>query len=101
MLLFIILQMIVSDWIRTLSESDVITLLESESNIAVKFHVIILNKTKYGLTNKLLGIDNQQIKTASSVKLLGIQLDNKLNFNYHISNICTSVVSQSNALIRI
>lgn len=42
----------ISDWIRTLSESDVITLLESESNIAVKFHVIILNKTKYGLTNK-------------------------------------------------
>ena len=52
MLLFIILQMILSDWIRTLSESDVITLLESEINIAVKFQVIVLNKTKYGLTNK-------------------------------------------------
>ena len=36
-----------------------------------------------------------------SVKLLGLQLDNKLNFNLHISNICKSAANQLNALIRL
>ena len=34
-----------------------------------------------------------------SVKLLGLQLDNKLNFNLHISNICKSAANQLNALV--
>lgn len=103
MLLLIILQMVICNWIKTLP--DVITLLESTSNIAVnwftnnkmvvnpeKFQANILNKTESGLTSKSLGIGNQQMKTASSVKLLGIQLDDKVNFIYRISNICRSCV---------
>ena len=35
------------------------------------------------------------------VELLGIQLDNKLNFSLHISNICKSAASQLNALLRL
>ena len=105
MLMLIILQMVICNWIKTLP--DVITLLESKSNIAVnwftnnkmvvnpeKFQANILNKTESGLTSKSLVIDNQQMKTASSVKLLGIQLDDKVNFIYHISNICRSGVNQ-------
>ena len=103
MLLLIILQMAICNWIKTLP--DVITLLEPKSNIAVnwftnnkmvvnpkKFQANILNKTESGLTSKSLGIGNQQMKTASSVKLLGIQLDDKVNFIYRISNICRSGV---------
>ena len=37
----------------------------------------------------------------SSVKLLGLQLDDKLNFNLHISHICKSAANQLNALIRL
>ena len=35
----------------------------------------------------------------TSVELLGIQLDDKLNFSPHISNICKSVTNQLNVLI--
>ena len=35
------------------------------------------------------------------MKLLGLQLDDKLNFNLHISNICKSAANQLNALIRL
>ena len=36
-------------------------------------------------------IDNKQMKTVPSVERLGIQLDDKLNFSPHLSNICKSV----------
>ena len=41
------------------------------------------------------------IKLVSSVELLGIQIDDKLNFNLHISKICKSAANQLNALIRL
>ena len=46
-------------------------------------------------------VDNQVIKSVSSVELLGIQIDDKLNFNLHISKICKSAANQLNALIRL
>ena len=53
------------------------------------------------LTNANFQVDNQVIKSVSSVELLGIQIDDKLNFNLHISKICKSVANQLNALIRL
>ena len=101
-----------SAWGETVSK--VIDTLESESNIAIdwftknemvinpdKFQAIILDKKKSNLTNISLTIDNQTIKSVASVELLGINLDDKLNFNLHISNICMSVANQLNALIRL
>ena len=41
------------------------------------------------------------MKTVPSVELLGIQLDDKLNFSPHLSNICKSAANQLNALIRL
>ena len=99
-------------WGETLSK--LIGTLESESNIAIdwftknemiinpdKFQAIILDKKKSNLTNIPLTIDNQTIKSVPSVELLGVHLDDKLNFNLHISNICRSAVNQLNALIRL
>ena len=37
----------------------------------------------------------------SSIELLGIQIDDKLNFNLHTNNICRSAANQLNALIRL
>ena len=94
--------------------SKLIGTLESESIIAIdwftkndmiinpeKFQTIILDKKKSNLTNILLTIDNQTIKSVPAVELLGIHLDDKLNFNLHISNICRSAANQLNALIRL
>ena len=88
--------------------------LESESNIAIdwfrknemiinpdKFQAIILDKKKSNLTNIPLTIDNQTIKSVPSVELIGVHLDDKLNFNLDISNICRSAANQLNALIRL
>ena len=40
-------------------------------------------------------------KSVSSVELLGIQIDGKLNFNLHISQICKFAANQLNALTRL
>ena len=101
-----------SAWGETVSK--LIDTLESECNIAIdwftknemiinpdKFQAIILDKKKSNLTNIPLTVDNQTIKSVPSVELLGIHLDDKLNFNLHISNICRSAANQLNALIRL
>ena len=46
-----------------------------------KFQVIIIDKKKGDHTNENEIIDNRQMKTVSSVELLGIQLDDNLNFS--------------------
>ena len=65
-----------------------------------KFQAIILNKkeseAKYRLT-----IDNNDIKSTKSVKLLGITIDDHLRFDQHISNLCTKASVQVNALDRL
>ena len=66
-----------------------------------KFQEIMLGKQKSDHTNQRIIVDNQQIKMASSVQILGIQIDDKLNFSLHISNICRYAANQLNALIRI
>ena len=89
-------------------------ILESEANITIswlkdnkmivnpdKFQFILLDKRKSDHTNEIINIDNQQLKAVSSVKLLGVTLDDKLNFNPHISNLCRSAANQLNALMRL
>ena len=66
-----------------------------------KFQAIVLNKKRSDLTNTNFQVDNQVIKSVSSVELLGIQIDDKLNFNLHISKICEFAANQLNALIRL
>ena len=53
------------------------------------------------MTAQCVAVDNQNIKVVSSVELLGIQVDDKLNFKLHINNICRSAANQLNALIRL
>ena len=46
-------------------------------------------------------VDNQKVKVVSSVKFLGLQLEDKLNFNLNMTNIYKSAAKQLNALIRL
>ena len=48
---------------------------------------IIINKKKQNQTAEYISIDQKNIKTSSSVKLLGVHIDDKLNFNLHITKI--------------
>ena len=45
-------------------------------------------------------IDQKNIKTSSSVKLLGVYIDDKLNFDLHITKICRSAANQLHVRIR-
>ena len=65
-----------------------------------KFQAIIFNKHKENYTNRTININQKEIKAVADVKLLGIEIDNKLNFKDHI-NICKSASNQLNALIRL
>ena len=90
---------------------NLISLLKSESKLAInwskdnnmivnpgKFQAMILNKRKGNHTDEIINIDQKEIKVVSRVKLLGIDIDNKLYFNHHIKNICKSASNQLNTL---
>ena len=62
---------------------------------------IVLNMKRSDLTNTNFQGDNQVTKSVSSVEFFGIQIDDRLNFNLHISKICKSAANQLNALIRL
>ena len=66
-----------------------------------KFQAIILDKHTGNHTNQIKKIDQKEVKAASKVKVLGIQLDDKLNFNCHLNNIYKPASNQLKTLIRL
>ena len=66
-----------------------------------KFQAIILDKQKHDYSNETIKFNNKTVETVSSVRLLGIQLYDKLNFSLHVSNICKSAARQLSALVRL
>ena len=64
-----------------------------------KFTSIVIHKSSQTCKPKQFLIENDIVEVTSSVKLLGMQIDNQLSFNLHISNICKST-KQLNALVR-
>ena len=57
--------------------------------------------SKKGLSKSELNINGIELTMESSIKLLGIEVDNKLNFEKHISNICQKASIQLNAICRL
>ena len=47
-----------------------------------------------------INIDNEIIKSSNDEKLLGINLNNRLSFDTHVTNICNLVSKKLNALAR-
>ena len=93
---------------------DLIKKLEHECEVALtwfrnnkmmvnpnKFQAILLNKSKSTHVKATMNIGNEKIESLSANKLLGIEIDDKLNFNNHINTICRSAANQLNALIRL
>ena len=86
-------------------------ILESESKKAIswfqfnkvivnpgKFQGIIIDKKKQNHIAEYISIDLKNIKTWPSVTLLGVHIDDKLNFDLHITKICRSAAKQLHAL---
>ena len=65
------------------------------------FQGIIIDKKKLNYAAEYISIDQKNMKTSSSVKLLGVHIDDKLNFNVHITKICRSEANQLHAPIRL
>ena len=72
----------------------------SMSANASKFQLMFLGK-KQGQHRLCLDINGQIIKPTTSVKLLGIAIDDKLNFDKHITELCKKATAKTNALRRI
>ena len=65
-----------------------------------KFQFMIISTNK-DHNNKSLRINDVEITPEPSVKLLGLEIDNKLNFEKHISNLCNKASNQLNAICRL
>ena len=90
-----------------------IDILEKESSVLIdwfKFNCMQANPDKFqaiAVGNKthaktpVFKIDSAEITCDEVVKLLGIDIDYQLNFNYHIKNICRKASQQLNVLKRI
>ena len=90
-----------------------ISTLESESNIAIKWfkendmivnpdklQAIVIKKDK-NMNEYKLRLGNVEISTKAKVELLGIQIDEKLNFDEHVSYLCKKASNQLNAISRL
>jgi len=93
--------------------NEVITVLQNESNILIdwfrinkmqanpdKFQAIAVGKKSFS-KNPIFKIGDSSITCDETVKLLGIDIDYKLNFEDHIGNICKKAGRQLNILKRI
>ena len=86
------------------SVTELKSILQSESEVIInwfKNNKIIVNPEQFQATILYKQKHDYSNETVSSVRLLGIQLYNKLNFSLHVSNICKSAVNKLSALIRL
>ena len=51
--------------------------------------------------NEVLNVNNLIIKICKEVEILGIKINNNLNFNNHIKSFCRKAGQKLNALLRI
>ena len=66
-----------------------------------KFKATVISKMKSDHIPSGFSIGNDSVTIEQSVRLLGIDLNNQLNFNLHIRKICKSAFNQLNALFRV
>ena len=67
-----------------------------------KFQAILLNKRNSDLyLTENITTDKENIKVVSNVKMLGVHIDSKLNFNLHINIICKSASNRLNTFVRL
>ena len=65
-----------------------------------EFHAIILNKIESNMSCTP-NIDENAIELTNTVKLLAVNIDHKLRFDFHISKLCSKAAVQLNNLSRL
>ena len=86
------------------SIQNLIKNLEKETNMIANpetFYCVIISKDISDTSGIDINITNKTIKLEEYVKLLGISIDNKLDFNLHIIELCKKASAQLNALYRL
>ena len=95
----------INDLKITLEEAAVEALKWLDANKMIanpdKFKAIILKKPSIKTDVINITVGNQEIKPASSVKLLGVDIDDKLNFRKHIQTLCRKAGAKLNAIKRL
>ena len=66
-----------------------------------KCHALLIRKDQTNTSGENFNIQGKIVKSEGTVKFLGIQLDYKLNFEHHISELCRKAASQLNVLKRL
>ena len=67
-----------------------------------KFQVLFLSRKKELITSDMsLNINSNNIFSSNGVKLLGIKIDSRRNFELHVSDLYKSAARQLNALLRL
>ena len=66
-----------------------------------KFQTIVVKKNAEMKDSYPLNINDLTINSENSVKFLGIEIDNRLSFKKHISNLCNKTSNQLNAIGKI
>ena len=80
---------------------DLVGILERETGVALswleqnemianpeKFQAILLRKNQTNTSGEEINTNGKAVKSEETVKLLGVTLDYKLDFDPHISNLC-------------
>ena len=93
---------------------DLIKILEEESNVSLdllesnemianpeKFNSLIVKKDRSDTSGVPIKLKDHNIQSKTNAKLLGIKLDNKLNFDPHIADLCKKAATQLNVLKRL
>ena len=93
------------DLVNTLEQETGVALSWLEKNEMIanpeKFHAILLRKNQTNTSGEPININGKMIKSEETVKLLGVTLDYRLDFDPHISNICKKAATQLNVLKRL
>ena len=66
-----------------------------------KFHALVVKKDQTNTSGIDLNFQGHSIKSEETVKLLGVTLDYKLNFDPRISNLCKKAAAELNVLKRL
>ena len=94
--------------------SNLIEVLEEEAGVALtslkqnqmiaypeKFHALLIKKDQTNTSGQNFNIQGKMFKSEETVKLLGIHLECKLNFQQHISELFRKAATQLNVLKRL